>query len=99
MAQNLKIAKAAQAEAQVAAVPASHAESSPTWGHAGKDGAYPRGVSENQVLADQLQNEAVVEAIVRKRTLEGESCSLHISGCSVPLQALVRAPNSNFGWS
>ncbi|EKD05569.1 hypothetical protein A1Q2_00131 [Trichosporon asahii var. asahii CBS 8904] len=70
VAQNLKIAQAAQAEqAQVAAVPASH-DTAPTWGHAGKDGAYPRGVSENQVLADQLANEATVEAIVRKRTLE-----------------------------
>ena len=55
----------------MAAVPASH-DTAPTWGHAGKDGAYPRGVSENQVLADQLANEATVEAIVRKRTLEGE---------------------------
>ena len=53
-------------------MPASH-DTAPTWGHAGKDGAYPRGVSENQVLADQLANEATVEAIVRKRTLEGES--------------------------
>lgn len=89
MGQNLQLAKAAQAEAQVAAVPASH-DSSPTWGHAGKDGAYPRGVSENQVLADQLANEATVEAIVRKRTLEGESAAI-APRCCIPFsRAAVR---------
>lgn len=67
----------------MAAVPASH-DTAPTWGHAGKDGAYPRGVSENQVLADQLANEATVEAIVRKRTLEGEYrfCAFSLLLCS-----------------
>jgi len=39
-------------------------------------GVHERGIGEETVIVEQIANEASIEAIVRKRTLEGESSSL-----------------------
>lgn len=58
-----KLAARAGVEDKLAASPARPA------GVAG--GAYERGAGEEQVIVDQLANEASIEAIVRRRTLDG----------------------------
>lgn len=60
-----KRAATAGVEDKLAAAPARQAGVS--------GGVHERGMREEEVIVDQIANEASIEAIVRKRTLEGES--------------------------
>jgi hypothetical protein len=64
-------ASLASKRAATAGVESALAEG-PTRAEGVRGGVHERGVGEEQVIVDQLANEASIEAIVRKRTLEGK---------------------------